>query len=527
MTKSKPCGEEEASVPTRRGRRQASLDVLPFAAALLVHLIPVWFFSYLPTQDGPSHLHNSIILKEYGSPRTRYHEFIELRWEALPNWSSQLVLVLLLYVFKPLVAEKILTSLYVVGFPWSLRYFLGAFGAERRALAPIGLFFVWNRCFLMGFYNYCLSLILFWLVMGYFLRHCRQLRVYPTAALSGFLLLCYFTHLVGYVMTAGGILLVSALTPGRRMPRILCLIVAILPSACLLMWFLMKTEFPSSSTAFESTHFVLGVLEMRDGITPFLTALGSLNGDLFRPYDYLSTAWGFVILLIFEFLLVVTLLSPRLSGDPKPWSPPRFAIAIMGLGISLLFFLLPDSFGRHGGFLKARLAILPPLLWLACLRMPMCKAVRNIFLVAVYLLVGINLWSVVGFFWAANQDIAAFTSGVDHVGHDRTLIAYQSDEDTRPINYLFHASDYYCLGTGNIDLGNYEAGSLNFPTRFQPKYRGLGRRLRVEGLRAFPVDVILVWGPLGPVFDEPIGRYREVYSNGRLKVYEAAGFPDP
>src|SRR5207249_3856255 len=124
---------------------------------------------YLPTQDGPAHLANALILKDYGSEGTRYHEFYEVHWEPLPNWTGHLMLLGFLHFLPPLAAEKVLVSLYVIGFAWSFRYFLGAMGSACPPLALAGLLFVFQRCFWLGFYNFCLSLIVYWLILGYWL----------------------------------------------------------------------------------------------------------------------------------------------------------------------------------------------------------------------------------------------------------------------------------------------------------------------------------------------------------------------
>src|SRR3954465_6846257 len=87
-----------------------------FWGLVLLHLIPVWTFRYLPTQDGPSHLVNAQILKDYGSSTAGYEAFFEVRAEPLPNWTSHLLLAGLLVLVPPLVAEKLLVSLYVLGF---------------------------------------------------------------------------------------------------------------------------------------------------------------------------------------------------------------------------------------------------------------------------------------------------------------------------------------------------------------------------------------------------------------------------
>src|SRR5262249_12678023 len=128
-----------------------------FWVLALLHLVPVWAYPYLPTQDGPAHLDNAQILKDYGDPAAGYQTFFELRNEPIPDLTSHLLLAALLYVAPPLVAEKLLVSLYVLGFAGSFRYFLGAFGPRCRPLSWAGLLLVYQRNFWMGFWNYCLA----------------------------------------------------------------------------------------------------------------------------------------------------------------------------------------------------------------------------------------------------------------------------------------------------------------------------------------------------------------------------------
>src|SRR5215510_15849492 len=40
-------------------------DTLLCLALILIHLIPIWAFTYFPSQDGPAHLSNATILREY------------------------------------------------------------------------------------------------------------------------------------------------------------------------------------------------------------------------------------------------------------------------------------------------------------------------------------------------------------------------------------------------------------------------------------------------------------------------------
>ena len=130
--------------PLLAGRRG---ELCLFALFTLLYLAPVWMFRYLPTQDGPSHVYNAIILKDYAQPHTRYAEFFERRWEQFPNWTAHAVLMVLMYLFPPLIAEKLLVSVYLLGFAWSFRYFLTSFGEETSQLAGMGLLFLYNRLY--------------------------------------------------------------------------------------------------------------------------------------------------------------------------------------------------------------------------------------------------------------------------------------------------------------------------------------------------------------------------------------------
>src|SRR5262249_44690299 len=152
--KAAPIVEPISSRLSRLGRHLANHpEAAAFWVLALAYLIPVWAYAYLPTQGGPSHVNNAQILRDYGHSTLGYENYFELRWEPLPNLTSPLLLALLLCVLPPLVAEKALVSLYILGFAGSFRYFLGSFGPRCRPLSWAGLLFVYNRCLWMGFYN--------------------------------------------------------------------------------------------------------------------------------------------------------------------------------------------------------------------------------------------------------------------------------------------------------------------------------------------------------------------------------------
>src|SRR5688572_20008572 len=106
-------------------RRFSHHEPLYFTLAILLHLVPIWSFKYLPTTDGAAHVANADILRKYDDPKfDQFRKYYYVSREPMPNLAGHLLLAGLLYVAPPTVAEKVLVSLYVVLFPVALRYAL-------------------------------------------------------------------------------------------------------------------------------------------------------------------------------------------------------------------------------------------------------------------------------------------------------------------------------------------------------------------------------------------------------------------
>jgi hypothetical protein len=489
-----------------------------FAVLLGLYLIPVWAFPYLPTQDGPHHLANAVLLKDYGSPGARYRDFFQLQRDPIPNWTTHLLLISLLHVLPPLAAEKVLASLYIVGFAYSVRYFLGAVGPEARRLAPIGLLFLFNRCFLMGFYNYCLSLVAYWLIVGYCLRRRERLTASGALGLFGLFALAYFTHLLGYALAVGSALWVAATAPTRRPAGLGWVAAAALPTGMLAIGTLTR---PGLLGMREAAGADRGLMDAwRDGLSEQVWyALRYVNDGLFSAYAG-PFPMGLLVLILMQFLLIGSVVAPPRHAEPVHFSSSsRPAVGLLGTAIGLLYLVVPDSFSLAVGFLKARLVILPPLLWVACFRPPAAPWPRRVFFGAAYLLVGLNLFLVGRHFSQANRDLAEYTAMVGRVGEGRTLFVAQTSPGPQVVNHLEHAADLYCLTGGNLNLDNFQATVAHFPVRFRP-----GVRRGYGSFAAYPhqaaVDLLLVWnaGPDRPA--APADGFRELYHGGRLTIFE-------
>jgi len=75
---------------------------------MIIHLLPIWLFNYFPSQDGPSHLHNASVLKNFNKPEySTLREYYQLNITLAPNLISHYFLAGFMYIFSPLIAEKI------------------------------------------------------------------------------------------------------------------------------------------------------------------------------------------------------------------------------------------------------------------------------------------------------------------------------------------------------------------------------------------------------------------------------------
>ena len=147
-----------------------------------------------------------------------------------------------MFVFPPLIAEKIFLSLYVILFPLAMHYFLNAVQPEQNAsgrrvlqarpsLVILSFTFIYNYLLLMGFYNFAVSVPLFFLTLGYWYRHRDTINVKRAALLNLLIVITYFAHLISYAFILFSIALLSLLHFRRDFPQIFRTGLSILPAA--------------------------------------------------------------------------------------------------------------------------------------------------------------------------------------------------------------------------------------------------------------------------------------------------------
>ena len=181
-----------------------------FVVLLLLHILPLWIFAYFPSQDGASHVYNGLVLKEYGK-----HENYQIRnaWELnitiFPNWLSHIFLLAFLYVFPPVIAEKVFLTIAIGTVPFAFLYFFNAVHKDEKGKLPVyawlGFPITYNYLLYMGFYNFQLSISFFFFSFGFWWKHKDDMQVQHLIWLYVLLLLTYLSHIASYGLVVLGI----------------------------------------------------------------------------------------------------------------------------------------------------------------------------------------------------------------------------------------------------------------------------------------------------------------------------------
>ena len=181
--------------------RPLSVQQIILIVLLVIHVLPVWLFKYTCTQDGPAHAHNAHILKVYHNHENYVLREVHERNPTLfPNWTSHVLMAGLMYVFPPLVCEKIFFSLCIGLLPLSLLYLLNGVRKGKTLFCLVGFIFAYNYLLHMGFYNFALSVSLFFFALGCWWR-CED-KLSPKALVTAYvwLTVVYLTHFQSYAL---------------------------------------------------------------------------------------------------------------------------------------------------------------------------------------------------------------------------------------------------------------------------------------------------------------------------------------
>jgi hypothetical protein len=495
-------------------------DRLLFAVLLVLHLVPLWWFPFFPSQDGPAHVENADILRNYDrADRPLLRTFYTINSNPDPNWFGHVVLAALMAAVPPLIAEKLLLTGYLFLLPLSLAYALRALRPGGGPAVLLVFPFLHNLFFHMGFYNFCYSLPLFFFALGYWLRHRERFTAARAAVLGGLGLLLFFCHL--FSLVALGVLLAVLVgywfvldlrtRPAREClaslrSRALVPLCAFLPALLLAVWFLARR--PGSGVEIpEEANRLSWLLKLEA-----LVSYGSLE------------VWPSLGLALF-FLVCTGVLVAARARRPQLDAADGF-LAAAAVFVALLF-VVPDSLAG-GLFVIPRLTLYPffaLILWLAArpLRPALAWAIRGAALASTLPLLALHTAA----YARLNPYLEEYVTAAVAVESNTTLLPWSYSHsgrgpDDSPLSIRVgpfrHAAGYVAMRRPVVNLCNYEANAGYFPILYRPEVNpydqmGLMPAVPDRGLESTPprvdipgyertahqrVDYILVWSAPDP-----------------------------
>lgn len=451
---------ELATPPIRRPSDPVWERVL-FTALVSLCVAPIWTVRFFPTTDGPAHVYNAGIILDLLTGLdhvSRFAQYFELHPRPVPNWIGHAVLAVLLTVFPPAAAEKLLVSGYVVLLLGGLRYLVRSVKPGGGWLAFLGLPLVYHWPLQMGFYNFSYGLALFLVAIGFWWRRRAGLTLRGVFGLNAVLLLCYFSHIVPHVLALAAIAVLWLVGVRRRAGRRDTLtVLALAPQLALTLWFVWAQGGRVAQVGdrpFDVTWPYLRRLEV----------LCTFSGD--------QIWFGVAVASLFGALIVLTVLKEnvcREGGRLRLRCGEVDGFLLLAILLAVVYFVAPDALSG-GNLLQGRLSLFP---YLALIPWFSARWGKPGTAVILGLLTLATLWNAhvqARWYRLLERETQTFLDGLEAVPRDARIVALLFDR-TGPaerVAVLSHTIGYAALERRLLDWDNYEARTNYFPVRFKP-----------------------------------------------------------
>lgn len=439
-------------------------ESLIFSLVSLLNILPLFLFRYFPTMDGPSHLYNStIILEMFLNPESIYNSYFTFN-PLIVNWLHHVILSPLQLFLPPFISEKILIGVYIVGLAYSFRSLVKIYSHNKWASFLI-FPFIYNFLFILGFYNYCLSLIILFVTIRQFLLLYQQLSIRKIIVFFLLTMILYYSHLFVFIL--------------------LCISIG-----CILFWnFIHDIFFKSKpyketikhtfqialislgSAAFGIFHIVQfffsrtngGSIESLDkyGFGQLIEWLINIRPVIAYNYNYEQK---FTYVLSFSYMVIVAGIVISRFREYKlknqlliNKSDGFFLISVV---LFILYLIIPNYISGIGGHITIRIAIPMFLFFILWLSFSKCNAwiFRTGVIVSIIVsLVLLNRYkSTLG---KLNKDAIIIEKLGTNISENSTVLSIDNSG-----NWIQnHFSNYLGLNHSMVLLENYEASSGSFP----------------------------------------------------------------
>lgn len=422
-----------------------------FIALLAAHVAIVWILPYFPTQDGPSHIYNLNILKDLRSGGALWGDIYYQQLSLKPNLGFHIVAYPLLYLFDPLVVEKLFISAYlllmITSVPCLLRLldkpvFPWAFLVFPAALS-YGL--------AMGFYSYVIALPLVLLGGGICWRIRKSGLVRQCIVITICSAIIYCFHLIGCVFFVILIITQQLVTRCGSIARKMSeTVLVLLPAGLLLLDYIISSA--------KGPQFIA---------TPFTERIPAVIADLVLC----GSVYFSQLQIINGVMLVLVLYQLLRFQDKRDLSDVNKVFYCFCAVLVIIDVCAPSSFGG-GCFFNERMPqmILLGIIPVVADRERASDSNRwGLFLLPA---LAIICFAVNVYVYSEKAALVKNYMSLQNASMEKksVIMSYRKYGVGRSrVDVLAHAVSYYALRHNLINAGNYEVEFSYFPVRLLPE----------------------------------------------------------
>lgn len=534
-------------------KRLERLEYPLFLIMILINTIPYVTGTFFPSMDGASHLTNTNIIRQlWFYDNEFFRQFFLINPEPVPNWTSHLFLAVTGLFLPPWAGEKMLIIILLGFTPLAFRALVRTVNPKNAFLSFLIFPFTHSMFLFFGFFNFCLSVMLFLVTLNYWIKSDQKKWSLKRGLLLSLLVaFTYFSHILAFgvllIAIAAHILTpmaMSLITPSKDIRAILITTLrrimvitfaAVIPLTLFIYFFLTR---PGT----RDIKFIPRgeLLEYLYTIRPLITFNPSLESKVTIPF--------FIFLIIVALTGIILHITGRRTQKHKDqelertvpdnhpatlhnlWLPVTLAI------LTALYFLLPNDYGT-ASYTNLRIGMLLFLLfivWLSILHYKKYMGVL-IILTAIFFNGALNRT-----YQPSLKDLRSLASECFKAGevispNSLVLPLYFMDNW-----FTGHFVDYAAVEKPVVMVYNYECESGYFPVIWnqdqRPNYylgtpENQDRYIHFEiipGRKSLPLDYVLIMGSFDPEkdwFSRTLNAIlnencRLVYHEGHCRVYE-------
>ena len=427
------------------------------------HIVLVWLLPHFPTQDGPSHIYNLVILKDLLSGGREWGNYFTYTLHAIPNLGFNLLSYPMLHFFPPLVVEKLFISIYIILMGAIVPFFLHVFNKSSMPLSFFVFPVIFNFTLLMGFYSYVIAIPLFLIAFSFSwkIRNRSTTCKFVFFNIAGFII--FYFHLIPFVLFLISLIAITVVRYTdfrRRTVELTKLLATISPIILNLIYYLMhspKSSFSGASYLFSVSRYIRLLVE--------LFSFSTLNFSLWQLFP---ASLVMFLYLLFTYSSVKNIYNKNRQNTIIPDSEK--IIHFLASILILIYLFAPFRFGG-GCFFNQRFPWVVFLMILPLFQIPETYFWKRF---GPKIIVG-----TVSFFFVFNtaiicqqsKKVGKFLSGLNvGIPKGAYVMTYKKidSEAGRPrADVLMHAASYYGTMKGCVNIGNYETGLDYFPIHFK------------------------------------------------------------